>query len=358
MMALLSHWQTIICNQIQLADHTVADKYKCMPDTHLPLVDNTTSPDANDERSKDEKEKTNEMDNLLPVHGDAKDIEKGIISPPEAVKTDNTPKSKPPLSRGSTSNQFQPGHRRGASTATNMSVGANENQKMDLYHWVLNAHKEYKEKREATSTHAKNKVVEDVNAMELLLSVFFWSVFEERKLESSRLDSLPEIQFGLIYTLTLDEIKLDVIEKKLLLSPRNEMLVALTCHHLMNLEAFETSGKFSYEVRLDDLQLKPIHTILNFNYESKITNIRIVVALALVSFINDITMTIISCQAAVEDISKAFKKSASKSALLSPSTIKIVDPRTPSPTTSTTLVTSTIDWTTGELVFWISSKSI
>uniref|UniRef100_A0AC35F768 Uncharacterized protein n=1 Tax=Panagrolaimus sp. PS1159 TaxID=55785 RepID=A0AC35F768_9BILA len=174
-----------------------------MPDTHLPLVDNTTSPDAVDEKLKDEKEKTNEMDNLLPVNGDAKDIEK-CISSPDAVKTDNTPKAKPPLSRGSTSNQFQPGHRRGASTATNMSVGANENQKMDLYHWVLNAHKEYKEKREATSTHAKNKV--------------------ERKLESSRLDSLPEIQFGLIYTLTLDEIKLDVIEKKLLLSPRNEML--------------------------------------------------------------------------------------------------------------------------------------
>lgn len=113
--ALLSHWQTIICNQIQLADLTVADGYKCMPDSLLLAVDEVP---VIEEKPKDDKK----ADTLKT---ESQDIEKGNTAD---EKINPSKANKPSLSRGSTSNQFQPGHRRGASTATNMSVGANDKQ--------------------------------------------------------------------------------------------------------------------------------------------------------------------------------------------------------------------------------------
>ncbi|KAE9555244.1 hypothetical protein FO519_001495 [Halicephalobus sp. NKZ332] len=293
MISLLSHWQTVICNQINLADHAVAEKYKCA--VELTEVEEVTP--TEEEKPKDENLQTQP---LLSITNDSPDKQ---INSSRRASDNLTPRNKP----------FQPGHRRGASAAT--SIGGSENQPMDLYHWILKAHKEYKERKDTTTSSASQKNVEDVNAMELTLSVFFWSFYSELELESARLDIFPKIHFGLIFTLNLNSIKVDVIEKKLLMSPRNEMFVALTCHHLMSLEAFELSGRLYYEINFDDLELNPVQAAVDLKYEAKITNIELVVALASVSFINDLTMAIITCQAAINDSKQVLKKSTSSKSL-------------------------------------------
>lgn len=57
---------------------------------------------------------------------------------------------------------------------------------VDLYHWILAKHKEYKE---ATSkTKIPQKTLEDssnINLMEINLSIFFWSIYEVNFVESS-----------------------------------------------------------------------------------------------------------------------------------------------------------------------------
>lgn len=71
-----------------------------------------------------------------------------------------------------------------------------EEQPMDLYHTILKAHKEYKEKGRKSPPSVN--VSKDVNPMELLLSVFFWSFYEDRRLHFSRLDALPTAKLSMI----------------------------------------------------------------------------------------------------------------------------------------------------------------
>ena len=122
MIALLSHWQTIICNQIQLADHAVADKYKCIPDAHLPVSDVAAAQNEGETATPQEDNEMNGDVQIVPKN--INELENGMS--PDA-KVDGVKAAKPlPSARGSTT--FQPGHRRGPSTATNLSVAVNEKE--------------------------------------------------------------------------------------------------------------------------------------------------------------------------------------------------------------------------------------
>lgn len=68
---------------------------------------------------------------------------------------------------------FQPGHRRGPSQITVDTQPKSE----DLYHWILRAQKEHKE-RNVRGPVTEREVPREVNPMEILLSVFFWRVYE------------------------------------------------------------------------------------------------------------------------------------------------------------------------------------
>uniref|UniRef100_A0A7E4VU99 FSA_C domain-containing protein n=1 Tax=Panagrellus redivivus TaxID=6233 RepID=A0A7E4VU99_PANRE len=326
MKALLSHWQTVLCPQIILPDKAVAAKYRCLLTTndnnpHTASATTTTTPPVATSPTgalvSPEPIPTATPATPLPKNGDAVHVQTPAIVTPGAtlaVEGANISNKKPPLVRVATSSGFQPGHRRGASTATrDLSTGGNENQPLDLYHWILKAHKEYKERKDPITGANDGGPVDNINAMEVMLSVFFWSFYEERKLESSRLDSFPLSQWGLRFKLHLAELNVDVIEKKLLLSPRNEMLVALTRHHLMALESFEIEGQLFYEIHMDDHELKPVQAYLDVKYDSKINKIRFEIALASVSFINDLAMSIVSCQNAVRDVTDALKRAPTRS---------------------------------------------
>lgn len=77
-------------------------------------------------------------------------------------------------------------------------------------------------------------------------------------MENSALDFLPQRKFGFEYNFNLIETRLNLIEKRLIMSSHNnEMLVTLSSHYLAALENIEINGKAGYDFRLDDYQLRP-----------------------------------------------------------------------------------------------------
>ncbi|CAD5207349.1 unnamed protein product [Bursaphelenchus okinawaensis] len=369
---LLSHWQTLICSQIQLVDHLLANKYRCVIEKspsaskmatlesqneesqgnngnlnvinenldstnhNLGEIDQNQLNNANHNMhpstSRENSQATNE-DNvfdspvkpLLPTSHTtdclfAKDVEKGMkMSQTQSTLLESAAGSLPPMGPSTSGTQkiapstpqrvsghrrqgsnatvtgFQPGHRRGPSSATQATV-INEPQpkKEDLYHWILRAQKEYKQRRDLTPKKDP-EVTHEVNPMELMLSVFFWKLYEQQQLEKTGLDGLKMLtNKTLNYQLQWNGIKLDVIEKKLLNSAEGPVL-AFTNHHFGSLESLELNGNIKYDVGLDDLQLRPLLLHLDIDYNIKVQTVKIVASLASVCLINDLAMSISAC---------------------------------------------------------------
>jgi hypothetical protein len=151
---------------------------------------------------------------------------------------------------------FQPGHRRGPSTLTQTTVTTDANKNEDLYHWILRAQKEHKQKH--VRTLEPEKATTEVNPMELMLSVFFWTVYEKRKLDSTIVDSIPLTPYNLNFSFQLNDLKFDVIERKLLKSQSNQTFFSVNCHHLACCEGFELKGTQSYSYEMDVEKLRPL----------------------------------------------------------------------------------------------------
>lgn len=96
------------------------------------------------------------------------------------------------------------------------------------------------------------------------------------------------------------------------------MLVTLMRHQFFNMETFEIQGSLSYDVKMDNYNLKPSRTDLSLNYFPKIQNIRAMVALASVYFINDIALLVKSATCGLN----SSKKHKSKKSLISRSVSK------------------------------------
>ncbi|KAK0421995.1 hypothetical protein QR680_007305 [Steinernema hermaphroditum] len=273
MIALLSHWQTIICSQIQLVDRAAAQKYRCVPEPKISsvLLNSAHPPSAVNQPSP-----LNAMAAQLPSTSEnlqkiSKSVNVCKTPPPDGSLIDNATKANEPSA----------------------------NQSMDLYFWILKAHREYKEKKDPN--HSLSSIpAKDFNAMEILLSVFFWGLFEDLELEASPLDRIPLSRLSLSYNIQLAEVRCDVVEKKMLYSDAtSERLVALTCHHLCHLDTFVTHGKFFYEMHMDQHMLKAVRASLNIEYSTKINNIRVVVALASLCLASELSAVARDCRAAL-----------------------------------------------------------
>lgn len=212
--SLLSHWQTLICSQIQLFDNQVAQKYKCLnghDSTSIQMRE--TTPESNTKTVIDKAATSIEVQKQLPVdsnqllnnpdafdaHGSVKMCPIGRIEEQHLIErqkrlqhSNSTPRfpssddSKTPKrvnghkrqsSAASANINFQPGHRRGPSTLTQATVTTDVNKTEDLYHWILRAQKEHKQKQSRKFVELE-KATTEVNPMELMLSVFFWTVYE------------------------------------------------------------------------------------------------------------------------------------------------------------------------------------
>jgi hypothetical protein len=220
--ALLSHWQTLICSQIQLFDNHVAQKYKCVtaPDSGIQVVDKTPEVKPTNEKANasievskhlpvDSNQLLNNPD-AFDAHGSVKMLPVGRVeeqhlmerqrqqqqqrlkhsaSTPRFPSTDDSASAskaatnkrvtghKRQSSTASANTAFQPGHRRGPSTLTQATMTTDTQPKTeDLYHWILRAQKEHKQRHIRTLEPQENP--QEVNPMELLLEVFFWTVYE------------------------------------------------------------------------------------------------------------------------------------------------------------------------------------
>lgn len=313
--ALLSHWQTLICSQIQLFDNHVAQKYKCVnvPDS---MLQKETTPEADNKLSINKPSSSIQTDKNLPLdsnqllnnpdafdaHGSVKMTPVGRIEEqhmidrmrknqeqrlkhsastpkfPSSDESTNKPVNKRvsghkrQSSTASAATTFQPGHRRNFSTLTQATVTTDTQPKQeDLYHWILRAQKEHKQRH--VRALEPQEAPHEVNPMELVLSVFFWSIYEvcikvstnlgnnlfqKRELDHSAADTISLPSFNINFSLLLSDLKFDVIERKLLKSPSNQTFVSVNSHHLASIEGFELKGSQLYSYELDANKLKPL----------------------------------------------------------------------------------------------------
>uniref|UniRef100_A0A915E7M6 Uncharacterized protein n=1 Tax=Ditylenchus dipsaci TaxID=166011 RepID=A0A915E7M6_9BILA len=153
---------------------------------------------------------------------------------------------------------------------------AAENEPQDLYHRILKAQKEYKELKEqqrqqqTSTTDNRASSSAEMNPMELILCVFFWNLYQDYDLEVSVLDSIPQKDLAMEYSLKLTELKVNVVEKKNL----------------------ELNGQASLLVRMDEHNLRPAWANAALEYNCKMQNMRLVVSLVSMFFINDLTQFI------------------------------------------------------------------
>ncbi|TKR94737.1 hypothetical protein L596_008989 [Steinernema carpocapsae] len=293
MIALLSHWQTIICSQIQLVDHVAAQKYRCVPESKISSASAISLPVIPEASSTNQISPATSLNDLV------------MMKPTQTPKKIRAPPTSP-LPTDTVAKEAAP------------SGGNQSSQSMDLYFWILKAHREYKEKKDPNSAVASIPA-KDFNAMEVLLSVFFWGLFENLELEPSLLDRIPLSRLSLAYNVQLAEIRCDVIEKKMLYSDStNERLLALTSHHLCHLDSFVTNGKFYYEMHMDAHMLRAARASLSIEYGTKINNIRVVVALASLRLASELCAVGRDCRAALLAISGASSPQTFPSSPVSP----------------------------------------
>uniref|UniRef100_F1KPJ4 Bridge-like lipid transfer protein family member 1 C-terminal domain-containing protein n=1 Tax=Ascaris suum TaxID=6253 RepID=F1KPJ4_ASCSU len=230
LIALLSHWQTIICSQIKLVDAEVAHKY---------------------------------VKETIHNGGEIKiDIEM------------NSGKNGEPPQNKIT----------GAGSARSVS----ESHQMDLYHWISARHREHKEAVLKSNVKKTLDDFEHVNPMEIVLSVFFWRVYEERNLEPSRLNGLPLPQANAVWSMNWKEVKVDVLEPKMISSSSISYL-SMTRHHLLHVESILMKGHFHSRIHLDEYKVRPVRASYDISYSAISQSVRVVFALASVCLFNDLS---------------------------------------------------------------------
>uniref|UniRef100_A0A1I7S228 FSA_C domain-containing protein n=1 Tax=Bursaphelenchus xylophilus TaxID=6326 RepID=A0A1I7S228_BURXY len=316
---LLSHWQTVICSQIQLFDHQLAHKYRCVIEkspsaSKMATLESQTEAEKLDEvpesptRPLLQRSHTADVplrDELKSSNTQSTFVESatGSLPPnvagPSGIKTMPTTPQRTSGHRRQGSNAtvtgFQPGHRRGPSSATQATLQEPQPKKEDLYHWILRAQKEYKQRRELTPK-VEPDLTHEVNPMELLLSVFFWRIYEQRTLDKTAMDSFSALtDKALTVQIHWSALKLDVIEKKFLNTTSEGLVLGYSHHHFGVLESLELNGVFKYDVGLDDLQLRPLIVHLDLDYSLKVQSMKIVASLASVCLVNDLAMSISAC---------------------------------------------------------------
>lgn len=303
--ALLSHWQTLICSQIQLADHQLAHRYRCVtqkspPASKAATLEANPLEEANalspllgpkdlfaDSAGKLAHSTANHSDLLYDTARSSSEersgsgalhaslLEQGAgPGPGRSTPIPPTPqRSAVQTHRRQGSNAtvtgFQAGHRRGASTATQATISgqpgtstataeAQQPKKEDLYHWILRAQKEYKQRREQQQQpKTEPDLGLEVNPMELALPVFFWAIYERRELEP-RPPALCAGSTSANLVCQWQSLKLDVFEKRALTSANEETRMTFTCHHLAALESLELRGLLKYGVTMDQTGIAPV----------------------------------------------------------------------------------------------------
>ncbi|EPB75014.1 hypothetical protein ANCCEY_05883 [Ancylostoma ceylanicum] len=245
LMALLSHWHTDICQQVKLASNAEARKYRAEPGSFAREV-------------------------RLPIE----DLEK-----------------KPEIK-----------HRRNASTASrnlttngglsNQRRSSAQDQKVDLYHWLLSVHRERKERKPADLAGK-----DYINPMEIMPQAFFYSFYRSRRLDWTQLDGLPLDQLSLTYTITVNNVTVAMVEQRIVSSAADTSRKFITphLHQLMHIKKVAVDGRLSWRIEMDEKGLLPVRGWCDLTYKGNVENVRFVVALCSVCLIKEIMLVAKTC---------------------------------------------------------------
>ncbi|CEF63634.1 Fragile site-associated protein, C-terminal domain-containing protein [Strongyloides ratti] len=291
--ALLSHWQTIICSHVTLVDNHIAHKFKKISgEEEISELKNLSK---NDVKNHDSELSSGHV--IL-------DIDTPATSPSKNVSNKNTEflTGKNVLHSESSYNRMQreslennqsikrPGHSRNGSALNTKEINKGE---MDLYHYVKTAANElkHKNKKRLSETISIDSIV---NGMELLLDIFFWSVYHQLELEKSVFDGLPNKKVRTNIKINLDEFKIEVAERKARKNKNDEVFSSISTHTILQINNFRSPGNFTINSIRDMQQFKLNKLDFSMEYEAEIESIKLGADIATVGFTNEIIFLILS----------------------------------------------------------------
>lgn len=245
LMALLSHWHPDICQQVKLASNAEARKFRADPASIRREV-------------------------RLP------------IEPPDK-KTDLKHRRNPSRDSRSSRANLQTVAPNGGATGKRTST-AND-QKVDLYHWLLSVHREPKDRKQ-TEVGGKDYV----NPMDIIPQAFFYSFYRSRRLDWTNLDELPFDRLSLTYTVVINNMVVAMVEQRVVASAADTSRKFITphLHQLIHVRKVAVDGKLSWSIEMDEKGLLPVKGIADLSYNGNVENVRFVVALCSVCLIQEI----------------------------------------------------------------------
>uniref|UniRef100_A0A0N5B9N6 FSA_C domain-containing protein n=1 Tax=Strongyloides papillosus TaxID=174720 RepID=A0A0N5B9N6_STREA len=293
--ALLSHWQTVICSHVTLVDNHVAHKFKKVPEedvlTEIKKLDKNDLKNGHHDSELSSGRVIIDMD--TPITSPSKNT---VNKNNELLSEKNIPVFEHSISRiqrGSIENNQstkRPSHSRNGSALNTKEVNKEE---MDLYHYVKTAANElkHKNKKRLSETISIDSIV---NGMELLLDVFFWSVYHQLQLEKSVFDGFPNKKVRTNIKINLYEFKIEVAERKARKNKNDEVFSSISTHTILQINNFRAPGNFTINAIKDMKQFKLNKLDFSMEYEAEIESIKLGADIATVGFTNEILLLVLS----------------------------------------------------------------
>ncbi|WKY07937.1 hypothetical protein Q1695_007437 [Nippostrongylus brasiliensis] len=287
LMALLSHWHPDICKQVTLASNAEARKYRADPtslqrEVRLSIEGPEKKENAEKKESAEKKETPAKKDGVEGKEGSEEN--KGPEKKGVATKKSE---SKAEMKRHRTPSSGSRASRNVNASSIRKRRSSVQDQKVDLYHWLLSVHREPKDKKMAES-HNKNYL----NPMEIMPQAFFFSFYRSRRLNWTNLDELPIDHLWFTYSVVVNDIVTAMVEQRVVTSTQDTSRKFITphLHQLVHVKKVAVDGKLSWSIEMDDKGLLPVKGIADITYNGNVENVRFVMALCSVSLIQEIAL--------------------------------------------------------------------
>uniref|UniRef100_A0AC35TQR5 FSA_C domain-containing protein n=1 Tax=Rhabditophanes sp. KR3021 TaxID=114890 RepID=A0AC35TQR5_9BILA len=296
MIALLSHWQTIVCSRVTLADNHTANKYKKVPDAdpnlELQKLNHESNKKVKPEIESEAKSTSVAIDIDTPVGTPSKRIYKkneDLLSKKDS-NLDQLIHRGPRPSFEQNQSIKRPGHSRNGSAVNGKEI---KKEEMDLYHFVKQTANEMKERfNEKFSPSTSSDT--DVNGMEILLDIFFWPVYRQMELDNSVEYSLPSSMLRANFSILLSDIVFDVVERKAKKCQNDEVYSVIIPHRILQVNSFDAQGSLAINAVKEYRQVKPAKIDIKMEYEASIERIKLGADIASVGFTNEILSLVFS----------------------------------------------------------------
>ncbi|VDM46986.1 unnamed protein product [Toxocara canis] len=159
----------------------------------------------------------------------------------------------------------------------------------------------------------------NVRPNDLILPVFFWSIFEKLKLHANNLNGTFLAEMSASFTLTIDNLKVSIVERNELDVPTRHSS-SCTTRPLFTLESFRSDGHISHHFIMDEHRLRPIKACLEIYYNCEVPRLSADVSPSAWRFLDELRIVHKYCT----QISTVFKKP------IVSTNIDFTPPRTPS----------------------------